>query len=122
MTTDTPTAAKTTDELIGDMWDKSFEAWLGTSAGLMMIVSAAFWRFAMRPWTVLIDYGDGHIVWFQHGRNVPTFTGPIPPPIPMEHNLYPLAIAILGIAIIWLANIRRNAVVRELRRRREVAR
>lgn len=111
------TETKTTDDLIDDMWNTFIPTWLGTSTGAMMVVSAAFWRFVMRPWRILIDYGDGYIVWFQHGRNVPFFRGPVPPPIPVEHNLYPLGIAVIGLAIIWASNIQRNAIVRELRSR-----
>lgn len=105
-------------ELIDEMWDATIPAWLGSSAGVMMLLGSGFWRFVMRPWQVLIDYGGGDVVWFQLGRNVPLFHGPTPPPIPMEHDIIPLCIAILGAGVIWASNIRRNAAVRELRRRR----
>lgn len=110
----------TISELINEMWDATLPAWLGSSAGLILLFGSGFWRFDMRPWRVLIDYGGGDIVWHQLGRNE-LFHGPTPPPIPMEHNIIPLCIAIIGIAIIWASNIRRNAVVRELRRRRKPA-
>ena len=108
----------TISELIGELWDATLPAWLGSSAGGMMLLGSGFWRFVMRPWRVLIDYGGGDIVWRQLGRNVPLFHGPTPPPIPIEHDIYPFCIAIIGVAIIWVSNIWRNAVVRELRRRR----
>lgn len=109
----------TVSELINEMWDATLPAWLGSSAGALMVLGAGFWRFVMRPWRVLIDYGGGDVVWYHLGRNEPLFHGPTPPPIPIEHNIIPLCIAILGIAVIWASNIWRNAVVRELRQRRK---
>jgi hypothetical protein len=103
-------------QLVDQMWEWLIPAWLGTSLGGCLILGAIFWRFVLRPWHVLIDYGDGDIAWTCHGCRI--LHAPSPPEIPFIESFIPIGIVAIGVAIIWLGAAPWLAARNELFRRR----
>lgn len=108
-----------TSELCDRLWEAVIPAWLGGSAGCVMMVFSAFWRLIMRPWRVLYE-GYGGTVWFTH-TNGPTFTGTVPPVIPASDTVIPVLIFICGAFLMWLSGHDWRTVRSELVRRRNTS-
>lgn len=106
-----------TNELCDKMWAAVIPAWLGGSAGSLMMVFSAFWRFVMRPWRVLYE-SYGGTVWFSHSGG-PTFTGEVPPIIPAYDTVIPVLIFIAGAFLMRVSSHDWRTIKNELERRRK---
>lgn len=113
---------KSTAQLSREMWDAIPLAWIGSSIGVFMIISAVFWRLVMRPWETLMGEQGSRTIWRNLASNE-LHHGWYPPEIPMSANLIPLACALIGAALIAVTSAPWRAAGRELdRRKREAGR
>lgn len=107
---------RSTGSLVDQMLASMPLAWLGCSAGVFMIISAVFWRFAMRPWRLVVRYDEQHAVWSSEAVHQ-LYRGPVPPDVPLSATAWMIGFVILGICICAVSSIRWREAARELRRR-----